>query len=185
MQASQGTTVDQIAATLAAWDVPYLMASDMVAPLRVTGRQLLSLLAESSESRVNEALIPLLLRYPALHAHVLSLVNEDLGKSSSEKLRAYYTASAYLQRYCWTLLSSYVVDSEPLPDYFGVDTFGLKEPLRFHGESGLRQLGQLLKEQTGQEWFGLFMAALTLSLAMLRVQQSHESNYAELPANVS
>lgn len=169
--------LDTIAATLAAWEVPYLRGVEEVEPLDISAENLIALLASTPNPRVNEALIPFFLRYPQYHSSVRQLV-QQLNHDAATTLKRLYTAVVYLQRYCRTALSIYLNDLMILPDYFGQTEFGLDAPSAFFGELGLRQLSQNLHRETGYEWFQLFENALNLSLKMFQMQSCHEPSYA-------
>lgn len=168
-------SVDEIAATLAAWDVPYLMASEVVPPLDVTASELISILASNDNPRVNEALIPFFLKFPEHYQHIITL--NALSELSSSRLLWYYTAAVYLQRFWQPTLTLYLGSYKPLPNLFGKQ-FKLA-PTEVHwGELGLRQLAAHLEAKDGSDWRSTFEGAAERYLHYLQVKAEHELSYA-------
>ena len=168
---------DAIAVTLAAWDIPYLMAVESAEPLDLSPADLITLLAQSDNPRINEVIIPFFLHYPEHHQHIPH-VAEQLATHHAATLKYYYTAAVYLQRFCWTTLSLYLGTFPALIDYYGQSEFKLAAPNEYFGELGLHQLSEQLHKKTGYEWFNLFQSVLSLSLTMFRLQVENELSYA-------
>ena len=168
-----------IAATLAQYDVPYLRISTKTSglhplPQPLDPHTLIQKLAQHTDPRVREALIPLFLRHPEYHQFVHDLVfasnRTNLDQKSSRTLRHFYTAAVYLQHLWRGSLSLYLGMFSDLPNYFGETEFGLPSPQIHWGEAGLRVLAARFEQETGDNWLTTYESALSRFLAQRQLK---------------
>lgn len=158
-----------LSAQLYRMKVPYLRElEEYNGQIDLSHEQLIYELASNGESRVQEALIPLFLRYPEL-ASLLPNVLETLPIQAQSKLKHFYTAAVYLQRLWQTRLLDSVGKTPMLIDLFGQSEFGLAEPNQHYGELGLRQLAEIFTEETGFDWYSVYESILESFLQNLRI----------------
>jgi hypothetical protein len=131
---------------------------------------LIAALAEHTEPRLREALIPLFLRKPQLHQYVPELVT-SLPSDTTDVLRHFYTAAVYLQRLWFSTLQLYLGAFPLLPDYYGESYYQLPPPDIHFGEAGLRTLAKRYTHLTGTDWLTTYEAAISLLLTQLNLEQ--------------
>ncbi len=164
--------IDQLAATLAAHDLPLLRTRVATAPLDLDAPSLIAALAEQQEGRLGEALIALFLRHPAYAEYVPALVRQ-LPTNAAQRLQHLYTAAVYLQRLWRGLLGLHLGEMADLPDYFGQRLWDLPGPSVHYGEAGLRDLAAHMTEETGDNWLSTYQSALSLLLMHLRQEGTY------------
>jgi len=131
----------------------------------LTDGELIEGLAASADPRLRNALAILLLRQPALGAHVPDVVG-SAAEAVADVLRDRYTAAVYLQRMWRTRIGIYLPDAPLLPDLFSAQ-LGLPLPDERFGLVGLHALSdrstfnqyasyetmvELLFDQLSAEW---------------------------------
>lgn len=127
--------------------VTYLAPSDAVATeIIASDDALLVALLEQPDSRLQLALIPLLIRHTDLAGCVLSLVNEIEDQLVIE-LQTLYMAAVYLQRLWKTRLGFYLDTATPLPDLFS-QQLGLPPAEERFGKTGLYDLADAWKARS-------------------------------------
>jgi hypothetical protein len=164
-------TVDAqaLAATLAyKYDVFYLRTAEETASLSLDPPDLIAALAQHSEPRLHEALIPLFLRNPEFAIYVPDLV-EQLPSKAGQKLSHLYTAAVYLQHLWRTKLEMYLGPQPALPNHFGESEWNLPSPDEHFGEAGLRILAEKLRTETGVNWLSAYKSIISLFLYQLRL----------------
>lgn len=155
---------------LAAEGVRHLRAVEAQAEApHLDAATLIAQLAGHPDPRFREALIPLFIRRPEYSAVVPGLA-DSLKPPADTVLRHMYTAAVYLQRLWRGTLALYLGDFPLLPDYFGSHLFHLHSPGENFGESGLRALATLFKENTGDEWLSAYQSVMALLLDQLRLE---------------
>ncbi|HRJ45010.1 MAG: hypothetical protein KJZ86_14635 [Caldilineaceae bacterium] len=132
---------------------------------------LIHALAQSTDARGNEALIPLFLRHPEYHHFVPAIVCA-LDTRSEQTLRHFYTAAVYLQHLWHGSLTLYLGAFAELPDYFGENDFGLPSPQAHWGEVGLRQLAARFGKETGVDWLTVYESAIARFFAQQQLQST-------------
>jgi hypothetical protein len=157
-----------LAATLAQYDVYYLRTATKASPLSIAPPDLIVALAQHSEPRLHEALIPLFLRHPEFAVYVPDLVDQ-LPPDASQMLSHLYTAAVYLQRLWRSKLEMYLGPHSLLPDYFGESEWQLPPPDEHFGEAGLRVLAEKLRSETGINWLSAYESSMSLYLYQLRL----------------
>lgn len=131
---------------------------------------LIAALAEHTEPRLREALIPLFLRKPQLHQYVPELVT-SLASETADVLRHFYTVAVYLQRFWLSTLQLYLGTFPLLPDYFGQTHYHFPPPEKHFGEAGLRALADYYTGQNGYDWLTIYQSAISLLLTQLNLEQ--------------
>lgn len=173
MRTKSSLDVATIAASLARLGVPYLQTREAAEPLSLSPHSLLAALAQHSDPRVREALIPLFLRHPEYASFVPALVAQ-LPPEGATVLRHFYTAAVYLQRLWRTTLGIYLGEFPLLPDTFGQAEFNLPAPDVHFGEAGLRELAKRFEAETGYDWLSVYESAISLFLAQLRLEAAND-----------
>jgi hypothetical protein len=158
-----------LAATLAQYDVYYLRTATKANPLPINPPDLIAALAQHSDPRLHEALIPLFLRHPEFAVHVPHLVDQ-LPSDASRMLSHLYTAAVYLQRLWRSKLEMYLGPHSLLPDCFGESEWQLPPPDEHFGEAGLRVLGAKLHSLTGYNWLSTYQTVMSTYLKQLRMK---------------
>jgi hypothetical protein len=119
--------------------ITYLAPSDAKATVPIpSDEELLLALLEQPDGRLRLALIPLLIRHPALAGCVQSLVNQ-IDPQMAIELQTYYMAAVYLQRLWKTRLGFYLDRMISLPDLFS-QQLGLPPAEERFGKHGLYDL---------------------------------------------
>lgn len=153
--------------------VGYLAPSDAVATEAIASDDaLLIALLEQPDSRLQLALIPLLLRQPDLASRVSALVNQiDAGLAI--ELKTLYMAAVYLQRLWKTRLSFYLDTTNLLPDLFS-QQLGLPPPEERFGKNGLYDLAEAWKVRSRYPFERLASLNNTMDLffEQLKLEQS-------------
>lgn len=159
-----------LATTLAyQYDVYYLRTATEAAPLPLEPPDLIAALAQHSDPRLHEAILPLFLRHPEFADYVPDLVAR-LPSDASQRLSHLYTAAVYLQRLWRTKLGMYLGPQPWLPDHFGESEWGLPSPDEHFGEAGLRVLGEKLRKLTGFNWLNTYQTVMSKYLKQLRMR---------------
>ena len=154
--------------------VTYLAPSDAVAtePIPSTDGLLVALL-DQPDSRLQLALIPLLLRHPELASRVPLLVTEIEPRLAIE-LQTLYMAAVYLQRLWKTRLGFYLDTSILLPDLFSRQMALPPADERF-GKTGLVDLTDVWKARSRYPFDRLAALNNTIDLffAQLKIEKAH------------
>lgn len=170
--------MDQLRETLVAilreHGIGYLAPSDAVAtePIPSTEALLLALLKQP-DSRLQLAMVPLLLRHPELANDVAVLVKQIEPRVAIE-LQTHYMAAVYLQRLWKTRLSFYLDTRMLLPDLFSQQMALPPADERF-GKTGLYDLADDWKARSRFPFDRLAALNNTLDLffAQLKAEQPH------------
>ncbi len=160
-------TVEELAATLAAHDLPLLRTRSPASPLPLEPAELISALVQQPDGRLGEVLIALFLRHPSYAQYVPALVTH-LPAPAARRLQHLYTAAVYLQRLWWGTLGLYLGGMSKLPDYYGQALWNLPAPNVHFGEAGLRDLAYQMSVETGNNWLSSYESAVSLLLLYLR-----------------
>jgi len=170
-----GSDLSSLAAQLADHDIRYLRVGEPRAEwFPVKPPELIAALSRHTEPRFREALISLFIRHPEYASFVPSIA-ASLDTAAGEVLRYFYTAAVYLQRFWLGTLSLYMGDFQLLPDFFGQTVFHLPAPDVYYGESGLRALADLQKQQTGFEWLAVYHSVMKLLLEQFRLNYDRQT----------
>lgn len=151
MSASSIATGEQLANALHTLGVKFIMGGhDEESHLGKQPVRLLAALAESKESRLRLALIPLFLEHPEFATHVRA-VAKKLDTASRLTLQCYYTAAVWLGK-------QYQPHKKLLPDYFSKE---LNLSPTDNPEENLRSLAKRHQELSGTQvnWLGTYRHA--------------------------
>lgn len=154
---------------LNALGVHFLSGGDGRQQAKLPPTALLAGLAVSDDTRVQLALIPLLLVQP-IYAQEAHLAAQQLQGRAHILFCCYYTASVYLQRRETAALQAVQLRTDPLPNFFAA-TLGLSAQVDCN--QALRTLAvrqqQLLQDATN--WLGAYEHALQRLLRRRRLEQ--------------
>jgi hypothetical protein len=153
MSAANEITGTQLTNALRALNVNFIMGGQGTSEaLHKQPPRLIAALAESGESRLRLALIPLFLEHPEFALHVQTAAKK-LDPSARLTLQCYYTAAVWLAKK--------YQQPRSLPDFFS-EELGLH--LVDDPEENLRALAKLHKELSGTSvnWLGTYLHAATV-----------------------
>ncbi len=156
--------------------IHYLAPSDAVAtePIGSDGALLLALL-EQPDTRLQLALIPLLIRRPDLASCVLLLVNQ-IDQQLTIELQTLYMAAVYLQRLWQTRLSFYLDTTNLLPDLFS-QQLGLPSAEERFGKNGLYDLADAWRARSPYPFDRLASLKNTMDLFFEQLKIESMANY--------
>ena len=163
--------VNEVAAALAAHDLPLLQVSRRVAPppRLFEPAALIETLLSPAEPRYSALLIALFLRHPS-YASVVPALDATLPSEAAERLRHLYTAAVYLQQLWRNQLLLDLGQQAELPDYYGQAVWQLPPPSVHFGEAGLRELASQMQAQSGFNWISSYENAISHLLTYLRLE---------------
>ena len=144
-------TGEQLASALHALGVKFIMGGEGEDDeLHKKPTRLLVELAQSKESRLRLALIPLFLEHPEFALHVNKAARK-LELTSRITLECYYTAAMFIRK-------KYQPRRRALPDHFSKK---LNIPITNDAEENLRALAKRQREISGvhANWFGTYQHA--------------------------
>ncbi|MCB0077358.1 MAG: hypothetical protein KDD73_08010 [Anaerolineales bacterium] len=167
-------TIDQIAAALAAHDLPLLRTLQAARPPTApfSPRETIQALTCSSEARSAELLIALFLRHPD-YAEVEPELADTLPWEDAYRLRHLYTAAVYLQHLWHSQLTRHLGSQPTLPELYGQSEWSLPAPTVHYGEAGLRELAARVQGESGVNWASSYENARTLLLNHLAMVFPH------------
>ena len=130
---------ETLVAALREWGISWLAPGDAASdPALTSPETLLYALLRQPDSRLQLAIVPLLLRNPPLAAHIPRLVAR-LDARLALELQTLYMAAVYMQRHWKSRLGLYLDDMSLLPDLFSRQ-MGLPPPEARFGKTGLYEL---------------------------------------------
>jgi len=163
---------ETVVALLRQRGVSYLAPSDAVATVAIASDDALLLaLLRQPDSRLQLALIPLLLRYPHL-AERVAMLTDQLEPQFAIELQMLYMAAVYLQRLWKTRLGFYLDTVPLLPDLFSQQLDLPPAEERF-GKHGLYDLADAWKTRSRYPFDRLAALNTTMDLffEQLKIEQ--------------
>lgn len=154
---------ETLVAALREYGIRYLAPSDAIATEPIPGEgELIIVLLEQSDPRLQMALVPLFIRNPHLSVYIPGLANR-LSPASTLELKTYYMAAVYLQR-LWYIRLGFYVDNEPLlPDYYS-QALSLPPADERFGKPGLYDLADAWVERSAYPFNRLASLRKTMDL---------------------
>jgi hypothetical protein len=162
-------TGDQLAGALHALGVNFILGGEPADDsLHKHPARLIAALAQSNESRLRLALIPLFIEHPELASHVRGVIDR-LDLPAQLTLQCYYSAAVWLQQeYRWRL-NKLIGERPSLPDYFSRD---LGVQVTTDPDKNLELLAQRHQALSGARvnWLGTYRHAMQVWLRGLELQ---------------
>ena len=171
-------TRETLVAELRARGITYLAPSDALATEIIPSDDaLLVALLDQPDTRLQLALIPLLLRHPALVRCVPSLVQQIESRLVIE-LQTLYMAAVYLQRLWRTRLGFYLDNTQLLPDLFS-QQLGLPPAHERFGKNGLYDLTDAWQARSRYPFNRLSSLTVTMDLFFAQLKlEARVNDYA-------
>ncbi len=146
---------EQLANSLKSLGIDFILGGqEATDPLKIEPTALIAALAESAESRLRLALIPLFLQYPEFAKYVRDSL-QTLAPPARVTLQCYYTAALWLQQKYRERLFSILGKKHDLPDLFSQE---LDLPRRQDLDENLRLLADRHESLSGKRinWLGTY-----------------------------